>query len=127
MEKEEVLTLKEVSRYLKVSQESLRTLIKERKIPVSKVGVQYRFQKSLIDLWLRLQALKSFEDPDELISEESRNHARQILNESPIDAEEKQFLIRLISRISTRPTPEEADFQECETDFPEDLEESFIL
>lgn len=52
---EEILTLKETSLYLKVSSESLRTLIKKRKIPAARVGNQWRFKKSLIDQWINEQ------------------------------------------------------------------------
>ncbi|PCJ16425.1 MAG: hypothetical protein COB02_16300 [Candidatus Cloacimonadota bacterium] len=55
---EEILTLKETSKYLRISSESLRTLIKKREIPVAKVGNQWRFKKSLIDQWIFNQCIE---------------------------------------------------------------------
>lgn len=127
MKNEEVLTLKEVSNYLKVSQESLRTLIRDRKIPVSKVGVQYRFQKSLIDLWLKIQAIKSFEAPGELVGEDLRVRARTILNQSQIAEEEKKFLIGLIGRIKPSKSFCDIELETHEMIFDDEIEESVIL
>ena len=54
---EEILTLKETSKYLKISSESLRSLIKRHEIPVAKVGHQWRFKKSLVDQWIINQCI----------------------------------------------------------------------
>ena len=60
---DEILTIKETSAYLKVSVESLRTLIRRQEIPVSRVGNQYRFRKDLIDAWLDQKAAKNYHGP----------------------------------------------------------------
>ncbi|MCK5594924.1 helix-turn-helix domain-containing protein [bacterium] len=49
----EIMNIAEVSRYLGFSQRKIYQLIKEGKIPVSKIGGQYRFIKDEIYLWLR--------------------------------------------------------------------------
>ncbi len=46
------MTVKEVSEYLRVSRASIYRLIKERKIPVSRIGKHFRFRKRTIDEWL---------------------------------------------------------------------------
>lgn len=127
MQNEEVLTLKEVSTYLKVSQESLRNLIRDRKIPVSKVGVQYRFQKSIIDLWLKIQALKSFESPGELVGEDLRMKAKDILSQSQLAEEEKRFLISLIGKIKPSPCLKDLELDDVEIVLEDEIEESVIL
>ena len=46
------MTVKEVSEYLRVSRASIYRLVKERKIPVSRIGKHFRFRKRIIDEWL---------------------------------------------------------------------------
>ena len=49
----EIMNIAEVSEYLGFSQRKIYQLIKDGKIPVSKIGGQYRFMKDEIDSWLR--------------------------------------------------------------------------
>ena len=46
------MTVQEVSEYLRVSRASIYRLVKERKIPVSRIGKHFRFRKRTIDEWL---------------------------------------------------------------------------
>jgi PTS system nitrogen regulatory IIA component len=50
--KEEVMTLGEVSRYLKVSEKTVLRMIKDGRIPCAKVAGQWRFFHKVIDDWL---------------------------------------------------------------------------
>lgn len=47
-----VLTIDELSEYLKVSKSTLYKLVREGKIPAQKVGRHWRFRKIAIDRWL---------------------------------------------------------------------------
>ncbi len=47
-----ILTLEEVSKYLKLSQKTVLRMVHSGKIPCAKVGGQWRFIKTLIDDWL---------------------------------------------------------------------------
>lgn len=47
-----IWTLKEVAKYLKLSELSLYRLLRRRKIPGFKVGQQWRFSKDTIDKWI---------------------------------------------------------------------------
>ena len=49
---DEVLTIKELSAYLKVPQSTLYKLVREGKIPGQKIGRHLRFRKEAIDRWL---------------------------------------------------------------------------
>jgi excisionase family DNA binding protein len=52
-EKEEsMLTLKQVARYLQLSTSYIYSLVQNSKIPVYKIGRQWRFKKNEIDHWL---------------------------------------------------------------------------
>lgn len=53
----EVMTIKELSAYLGIGKSKIYTLIKQKKIPASKIGRQYRFSKSLIDAWLKEKSI----------------------------------------------------------------------
>ncbi|RJP56022.1 MAG: DNA-binding protein [Deltaproteobacteria bacterium] len=46
------MTTDEVARYLRVSKASIYRLVKDREIPVSKIGRHLRFRKDVIDEWL---------------------------------------------------------------------------
>ena len=49
---ESLLTLDELSEYLKVSKSSLYKLVQAGKVPGTKVGKHWRFRKETIDRWL---------------------------------------------------------------------------
>lgn len=49
---DEVLTIGELSTYLKISRSTLYKLVGEGKIPAQKVGRHWRFRKEAIDHWL---------------------------------------------------------------------------
>ena len=49
---DDVLTIGELSAYLKVSKSTLYKLVREGKVPCQKVGRHWRFRKDAIDRWL---------------------------------------------------------------------------
>jgi excisionase family DNA binding protein len=48
----EVMTIDEMSQYLRIPRSSLYKLAQEGKIPCQKVGRHWRFRKAAIDRWL---------------------------------------------------------------------------
>jgi len=48
----EVLTIDELSRYLRIPKSTLYKLVQESRIPGQKIGRQWRFSKEAIDRWL---------------------------------------------------------------------------
>lgn len=48
----EVLTLEELSLYLKIPRSTLYKIVREGKVPGQKVGRHWRFHKDAIDRWL---------------------------------------------------------------------------
>ena len=48
----DVLTIEELSAYLKIPKSTLYKLVREGKIPSQKIGRHWRFRKGAIDLWL---------------------------------------------------------------------------
>jgi excisionase family DNA binding protein len=49
----EVLTIEELSAYLKIPKSTLYKLVREGSVPCQKVGKHWRFHKEAIDEWLR--------------------------------------------------------------------------
>ncbi len=52
-----IMTIDEVSGYLKTSKYTIYRLIKDKAIPASRVGGQWRFQKEQIDQWFTSQCV----------------------------------------------------------------------
>jgi len=51
--KTDILTIKEVAKYLKLKDMTVYRLAKKGSLPASKVGGMWRFKKERIDQWLR--------------------------------------------------------------------------
>jgi excisionase family DNA binding protein len=49
---DQVFTIKELSKYLRIAESSLYKLVREGKIPGQKIGKTWRFYKPAIDSWL---------------------------------------------------------------------------
>ena len=48
---EDILTLEEVAKYLKLKPQTIYTWAQGGKIPAAKLGKEWRFRKSVIDRW----------------------------------------------------------------------------
>lgn len=53
---DEILTIKELSSYLKTSEKTIYRLLSKNEIPAFKVGNVWRFEKEAIDHWIKSQA-----------------------------------------------------------------------
>ena len=49
------MTIEEVAQYMRVSRFTVYRLAKNHRIPATKIGRQWRFQKEEIDRWVREQ------------------------------------------------------------------------
>ena len=56
---DEILTIKELSAYLKTSEKTIYRLLSKNEIPAFKVGTAWRFKKEAIDLWIEDQSKES--------------------------------------------------------------------
>lgn len=56
---DDVLTLKEVAEYLKVTDRTIYRLAAEKKIPAFKVGGSWRFRTKEINEWITMQTRKT--------------------------------------------------------------------
>lgn len=55
----DVMTLKQTADYLQLTPSALYRMARAGRVPASKVGNRWRFQKEVINQWLREQALES--------------------------------------------------------------------
>lgn len=58
---EDVFNVKELSEYLHCSQSTVRKLLRSNKIPSFRVANRIFFKKTLIDMWIQKQCMKSVE------------------------------------------------------------------
>ena len=58
--KPRLMTTEEVSNYLRISRASVYRLVKQQKIPVSRIGKHLRFRKDIIDRWLSEKEAENF-------------------------------------------------------------------
>ena len=47
------MDIKELAEYLGIGKSTIYNLIRQKKIPASKIGKQYRFSREVVDSWLR--------------------------------------------------------------------------
>jgi excisionase family DNA binding protein len=76
---EEVLSVKEVSRYLGLSESKVRQLIRRNAIPYVKIDGSYRFFLPLVQDWLRMKSAQPQPVPEE---ENALTLANRIWNKS---------------------------------------------
>jgi excisionase family DNA binding protein len=49
----EVMDIKALAQYLGMGRSKIYGLIRQKKVPASRIGRQYRFSKPLVDAWLK--------------------------------------------------------------------------
>ncbi len=49
---DEIMTMDELAKYLKISKSTLYKLAVENKIPGTKIGKRWRFHKNAVDRWI---------------------------------------------------------------------------
>ena len=54
---EEIMTIDEVAAYLRLKPQTIYRWAQDKRIPAAKIGKEWRFRRSLIDLWLDEQML----------------------------------------------------------------------
>lgn len=58
---DELMTVEEVARYLRVTKKTIYRLLAQRSIPATRIGSQWRFDVASIRKWLRRNSLRSRE------------------------------------------------------------------
>ena len=63
----EILTIKQVAIYLKVTERTIYRLAAAKKIPAFKVGGTWRFSRADIDSWIRQQSFEGLRTEGETV------------------------------------------------------------
>ena len=58
----EIMTLEEVAEYLRLKPQTIYSWAQEKKIPAAKLGREWRFKKSIIDVWFLQHIDEKFND-----------------------------------------------------------------
>lgn len=69
---DDIMTLPEVADYLKIAQKTVSRMIQRNEIPCMKVAGQWRFRRSVIDMWLN--GKMNFSDEHNLVNLMSTDH-----------------------------------------------------
>jgi excisionase family DNA binding protein len=59
---DDIMTLEEVAKYLKLKPQTIYTWAQNDKIPAAKLGKEWRFRKSVIDKWFNQHIDKKFSE-----------------------------------------------------------------
>ncbi|MBI3551876.1 MAG: helix-turn-helix domain-containing protein [Elusimicrobia bacterium] len=59
----EVMDIKTLAQYLGMGRSKIYGLIRQKKVPASRIGRQYRFSKVLVDAWLKERLIMKPEEP----------------------------------------------------------------
>lgn len=57
------MDIKALAQYLGMGRSKIYNLIRQKKIPASRIGRQYRFSKPLVDQWLKEQLITQPSEP----------------------------------------------------------------
>jgi excisionase family DNA binding protein len=68
----DIMSTKELSQYLGFSKSKIYQLIRQKKIPASKIGRQYKFSKEMIDAWIKEKIITLPEEPQAKVSQEKK-------------------------------------------------------
>lgn len=68
----EIITIKQVADYLKVTERTIYRLAAAKKIPAFKVGGTWRFSRAEIDQWIKRQTTEGQGSDDSAISGDER-------------------------------------------------------
>ena len=60
----QVFTVKEVANYLNCSVSSIRSLVRDGKIPFFRIGSKLNFNKTAIDTWVHNQEIQNMQQRD---------------------------------------------------------------
>jgi len=69
----QVMDIRELSEYLGIGKSKIYSLIRQQKIPASRIGRQYRFSKEVVDAWLKEKIITKHEEPALPFFEKDKN------------------------------------------------------
>lgn len=61
LEMDEIMNIEEVAKYLKLKPQTIYSWAQQGKIPAAKLGKEWRFRRSLIDMWFNQHIDEKFD------------------------------------------------------------------
>lgn len=74
---EDILTLEEVAKYLKMKPQTIYTWAQKGKIPAAKIGKEWRFRRDIIDAWFNQHIQEQFQPLVEQIEQKKKKENDQ--------------------------------------------------
>jgi PTS system nitrogen regulatory IIA component len=71
---DEIMTLEEVAKYLKMQPQTIYTWAQTGKIPAAKIGKEWRFRKDIIDEWFKQHIDEKFTAIIRKVEEKKKNN-----------------------------------------------------
>ena len=59
---DEIMTIEDVAKYLKLKPQTIYTWAQNGKIPAAKLGKEWRFKKSILDVWFNQHIDQKFSE-----------------------------------------------------------------
>lgn len=88
----EIMDVKELAQYLRIGKSKIYALIRQKKIPASRIGRQYRFSKDVIDAWLKERIITKKEEPQiELFKERGTSAKESVTAKETITPKEEKI------------------------------------
>ena len=69
----EVMDITELADYLGIGKSKIYSMIRNKKIPASRIGRQYRFSKQVVDAWLKEKIITKKDDIHPALFEKEKN------------------------------------------------------
>ena len=76
----QVMDIKELSEYLGIGKSKIYSLIRQKKIPASRIGRQYRFSKEVVDAWLKEKLITTKADSQISLFQEKKEELAETAN-----------------------------------------------
>jgi excisionase family DNA binding protein len=74
---EEIMTLEEVAKYLKMQPQTIYTWAQTGKIPAAKIGKEWRFRKDIVDEWFKQHFDEKFKSLIEQVEQKKSNEKNE--------------------------------------------------
>ena len=69
---DDIMTIEEVAKYLKMKPQTIYTWAQNGKIPAAKIGKEWRFRRSILDEWFNQHIDEKFKDIMRLVEDKNK-------------------------------------------------------
>ena len=73
---EDIMTIEEVAKYLKLKPQTIYTWAQNGKIPAAKIGKEWRFRRDLVEAWFNQHIQEKFQPLVDEMEKKKKNNKR---------------------------------------------------